>query len=194
MNTHIQENKGSGIGRRLLSAFFFLSAIAIMVCQIMLGIKFDQKIKGHLKLAADANTIELAEEELGIVLANIEAAGYTEGHTSIFYNKPTEDIGFWYRNLKASKEELAKVTNSSQLEKTNTLIKLRETLLDGGSEGKTRVTYPDGLARYPNNLMWGLVSWYALFAVCGGFFTMFSKEKWAELNGQQPTATNDESA
>lgn len=52
------------------------------------------------------------------------------------------------------------------------------------------MTYPKGLQRYPNNLLWGSLSWYALFALGAGFFFMFSKEKWAELNSQ--AATQDE--
>lgn len=188
MNTHIEKNAGNGVGRSVLSAFLILSALLIMILQILLSINFDRHVKGHLKLAADANTIELAEEELGIALTNIEDAGFTDGYTSILYPEPTEDISFWYRNLKASKDELAKVKNSSQLEKTNTLMKLRETLLDGGSEGKTKVTYPKGLHRYPNNLMWASLSWYALFAFFAGIYFMFSKEQWEKWNTAAATA------
>ena len=57
---------------------------------------------------------------------------------------------FWYQNLKASKKELEKTTNSTSLEKTNVLLKLRETLLDQGDK-KSKITYPQGLAIYPNN-------------------------------------------
>lgn len=61
MDTHIKKNKGFDTGRRLLSAFFILSAIAIFSWQIVLSAQFSRQVKGHLKLAADANTIELAE-------------------------------------------------------------------------------------------------------------------------------------
>ena len=46
--------------------------------------------------------------------------------------------------------------NASQLEKSNVLMKLRETLIDNGENGDN-LTVPDGLSRYPNNLMWGTI-------------------------------------
>lgn len=180
-NNHIERNS-SDTGRRLLSAVLILFATAVIVAQIIMSVNFSRNVKGYLKLAADASTVELAEEELGKALNYLEANNLTEGYTSIFYETPTEDIGFWYKNLKASKQELAKARNSSQLEKTNMLIKLRETLLDNGNEGKAHVTYPDGLQRYPYNLLFALLSWAAIFAFCGGIYYMFSKEQWKAMN------------
>lgn len=164
MNTHIDKSRPR-TGRYILAAALFVSALFVFGIQIGLGIDFDQHVKGRLKLAADANTVELAEEQLSMVIDHLESNGITDGFTSVWYETPTEDIGFWYRNLVASKQELQKVAGSSQLEKTNTLIKLRETLLDGGDEGKTKVTYPEGLKRYPNNLLNGSMIIYGLIAL-----------------------------
>lgn len=61
-----------------------------------------------------------------------------------------KDLSFWYANLKASAEELEKSKGGSLLEKTNVLLKLRESLMDDGSKG-SHITYPKGLAIYPHN-------------------------------------------
>ncbi len=168
--------------RYLLGALLILGALTIFGLQIMLKIDFSRNVKDYLKLAADANTIELAEAQLGTALDNIESRGWTGGYTSALYESPLENVGFWYDNLKASKEELTNIRGGTSLEKTNTLIKLRETLLDGGNEGKTRVTYPKGIQRFPHNLLYGCLSWAALFGICLGGYLVISPETWQEWN------------
>lgn len=42
--------------------------------------------------------------------------------------------------------------NATQLERSNLLMKLRETLLDQGENGKIVVTFPEGISIYPNNI------------------------------------------
>ena len=115
---------------------------------------FKQNVSGYLKQAADANTIELAEAQLSKAINYLEANKLTEGYTSIFYNTPDEDIGFWYQNLKASQEKLTSLGTVTPLEESQILLKLRETLTDSGE--KTRVTYPRGLEVYPNNGLWAV--------------------------------------
>lgn len=182
MNDPLIKKSTNVVGRRLFAALLILSALAIFTGQIMLSIKFKQNVKGHLKLAADANIIAMAAEELDHAIAYLEAEGLTEGYTSVIYDKPTEDIGFWYRNLKASRAELERAKDGDQLLQTNTLIKLRETLLDGGGDGD-RVTIPDGLSRYPNNLWWGLGTLYGLLiAIPLGIYFMFTPEQWKAAN------------
>jgi len=128
--------------------------------RIVAGINFDRYCTGYLKRAADANTIELARQNLQVALSYIEVNNLINGFTSIIYREPSEDIGFWYQNLTASLRELHKVDpDASQLEKSNILIKLRETLLDQGQS--TDVTVPQGISVYPENgfyAMWGLIS------------------------------------
>lgn len=133
-----------------------ISALCIVFYSIN-SIKFNQNCSGFLKRAADANTVELALKELNKTIGYVEKNNLTTGYTSIMYNTPNEDIEFWYNNLKECQDELSKITSeSSSLEKTNLLMKLRETLTDNGSEG-TDLTIPDGLARYPDNISWGLL-------------------------------------
>ena len=64
----------------------------------------------------------------------------------------------------AGKKELDEARGKSQFEKTNVLMKLRETLTDNGESG-TKLTYPTGLMFYPNNLLWGIVRGIGILCV-----------------------------
>ena len=129
---------------------FFLIGLGV---RIFCDINMDRNCMGHLKRAADASTIELAHQEMGIALAYLKNHQLTEGYTSVIYTTPDEDINFWYRNLATSQEELETALNNkaSQLEKSNILLKLRETLLDHGSSGSEILTRPEGISIYPYN-------------------------------------------
>ncbi|MFK8039592.1 MAG: hypothetical protein AB8B74_14975 [Crocinitomicaceae bacterium] len=148
--------------KNFLIALLATISIGFFGMRIYKGIKFKQNVSGYLKRAADANTIELANEELTKVIDYLEANDITTGYTSILYKTPDEDIDFWYKNLKASQNELQNLKSESALERTNVLIKLRETLLDSGK--KTKVTVPKGLAVFPNNKIWAFLMLIALIA------------------------------
>jgi len=154
--------------KNLIYLLLILFSFTVFGFRIMKGIEFRQNVKGILKRAADANTIEIANEELTKVIDFLETNNITEGHTSILYKTPDEDIGFWYKNLKASQQELENLNSTSALERTNVLMKLRETLLDTGED--TEVTIPDGLAVYPNNLFWACLMWAAVLAALFSIF------------------------
>ncbi len=151
--------------KNIASVLLILFSLTIFGLRISKKVVFKQNVSGYLKRAADANTIELAEEELTKAITYLEAENLTSGYTSILWQTPDEDIDFWYRNLKASQQELQTLESESALEKTNVLIKLRETLLDTGES--TKVTVPDGLSVYPNNKMWAALM---LLATLAGFF------------------------
>lgn len=128
----------------------------------------DRECTGHLKRAADANTVELSKQELSVAVSYLEENKMTSGYTSILYTTPDEDLGFWYQNLKASLEELNAVKpDATQLEKSNVLLKLRETLLDEG-QGSS-VTHPAGIALFPHNTgfaIWGILGTILGFVGC----------------------------
>jgi len=132
-------------------------------------IDFKQNCSGRLERAANANTVELAVKELNTAIQYAEAKGYTTGYTSVIYRTPDEDVEYWYNNLCASRQELLNLPDStSTLEKTNTLMKLRETLTDTGEHG-SYVIYPEGLQFYPHNFLWGILRWFiwiALTVIC----------------------------
>ncbi|MEL6133484.1 MAG: hypothetical protein AAFR59_08995 [Bacteroidota bacterium] len=167
--------------RKSLGFILILGSLMVFGVRIYDGITLKQNVTGHLKNAADANTVELAEQQLSMALDYLESNGLTEGYTSIWVQTPKDDIGFWYRNLKASQEELQSLKSSSALEKTNVLMKLRETLVDVGEN--TRVTYPEGLIRYPQNGLWAIITTTALLAFCTGIGLVLPKS--AFQSGEQ---------
>ena len=139
------------------------------------SVKFDQNCGGHLKRASDANTIETAQSELKIALDYIESHGITNGYTSVLYNTPDEDVSFWYHNLKDSYNGLVALNNSnSELEKSNMLIKLRETLLDHNKSGES-ITMPDGISRFPNNFEFGILRIVCFMFLAIGILIIWSK-------------------
>jgi len=154
--------------------------------RISKGIELKQNVTGYLKRAADANTIKLANEELTKSIKYLESKNLTTGYTSILWKTPDEDIDFWYRNLKASQSELSNLKSESALEKTNVLIKLRETLLDSGE--KSKVTVPKGLAVYPNNKLWAFLT---LIAILAGFIGFMIPVIEADKKSKMKTATNN---
>ena len=144
-----------------IGLIMILIACILWAVPVVRSIQFDRACGGHLELAAVASSVETAIKELDTAIAYLEEERITKGHTSILYNTPDEDIGFFYENLKAARRELATLPESStQLEKTNTLMKLRETLTSGGEYGDV-LNIPAGLSRYPYN---GMI----MFAVLAG--------------------------
>ena len=135
------------------------------------SVQTNRKCVGHLKRAADASTIKLAERELDIAIKYIEENRLTYGHTAILWTTPATDVNFWFSNLMTAREELHDLPpETTSLEKTNVLMKLRETLLDDTRDG-VRVTRPGGISIYPYNAifcLWCLVS--LLLAGCGFYF------------------------
>jgi len=156
------------IGILLCIPFLFWSG-----ARIYKNINYGIECSGHLKRAADANTVNLAKKEMETAITFIKSHNMIAGYTSVLYNTPNEDVGFWYQNLSASLQELNDVTDqSTQLEKSNILMKLRETLLDQGEKGQS-VTQPTGISIFPNNfvyMIWGWISSIVmLILMCFGF-------------------------
>jgi hypothetical protein len=129
------------------------------------AIIFDRELGGHLKRAADANSIELAKQELEIVVKQMEVWKMTDGYTSIVYTTPNEDVKFWHINIKACLTQINELPpDAKQGEKDLVLMKLRQTLLDhkGGQE---TVTEPTGISIYPYNV--GMCLWFWVSLVIG---------------------------
>ena len=138
---------------------------AWMAARVCYTIQFDRKCAGHLKRAADANTIALAIAEMETALAYIDAHGLNTGYTSVAYTTPDEDIGYWSKNLHESLAKLRSISpDAPSLETSNVLLKLRETLLDHSQSGEN-VTAPPGISVYPNNVAFAF--WGFLGLLCG---------------------------
>jgi hypothetical protein len=167
----------------MVRAFVFiccvLAFLAWIIIRVVSYVSFDRNCEGYLKRAADANTVEMAAKELDKALQYMESSNLKSGFTSVIYTTPDEDIGFWYNNITASRDELKKLDpKATQLERTNVLMKLRETLLDTGQ--KTSITAPSGISVYPYNcvlgallilsLVIGVISLIAVVAKFGDIF------------------------
>lgn len=140
------------------------------------SINYKQDVGGHLERAASANTIEIAKQELDVAIVNMEDRDLTDGYTSIVYRTPDEDVGFWYANIVASRDNLATLPpDADHLTVSNELMKLRETLLTHGESGES-VRDPSGISVYPSNgavAAWGMGS--AMFAVIS--FSLFASRE-----------------
>ena len=152
----------------LLFAAVFLSWTGV---RIVAAIQFDRNCEGYLKRASDANAIPRAMEETGKALGYMEDHALTSGYTSILYNTPDEDVAFWYQNIKDAHTEMAELDleKSTPLEKSNMLMKLRETLLDSGSSGDS-VTVPTGISVFPYNLLAVVTGLISLIGMVVAFF------------------------
>lgn len=140
-----------------------LISLTVFICIIVKKIDFVQNCGGYLKRAADANTIELAIDNLNFAIDYIEKNNLTHGYTSVLWKTPDEDLGFWYQNIKECHKELSKISpDASVMDKTNVLMKLRESLTDDSKNGVT-ITVPNGISRYPHNLMWGVLLYVSIF-------------------------------
>lgn len=140
----------------ILSLVAFLGVVGFRVVKL---IEFKQNCSGYLERAANATTTETARKELKTATKYLEQNSLTIGYTSVLWKTPSEDVGFWYDNIKAAEKELEKVTeNTTALEKTNILMKLRETLMEKGKDSDN-ITVPSGLSIYPNNLLMGILFW-----------------------------------
>lgn len=145
-----------------LSIALIVYAFIVPIICIVRGVIFNQNCGGYLEQAANANSVELALERLNVAIDYVEEHNMTDGYTSVLWKTEGDNIGYWYRNLKTCQEELKVCTNSSQLEKTNVLLKVRESLTDEGKDGTELIT-PGGISRYPNNALFGILNWVSLF-------------------------------
>ena len=150
----------------IVSSIVFGTWCSVRIC---CSIMFNLDCGGYIKNAADANTIELAKEQLCKVLEYVERHNLTSGNTGIIFHAPTNDVSFWHRNLKSAYTSLCQVPfNATELEKSNQLMKLRETLLDHRKDGDA-ITAPTGISIYPHNVafcVWGWLSVVMFSVMC----------------------------
>lgn len=163
--------------RTIIGSLLIIASLAVFGMRIYQKETFKKNVTGYIKHAADANTVDIAHEELTKAINYLEANNMTSGSTSVIWETPDEDVGFWYKNLKASQKELAELNSTSALERTNVLMKLRETLLDHG-EKSSKVTTPDGMSAFPNNALWVWLSWAAFIGFFAGVIISIPADQW----------------
>lgn len=151
-------------------------ALFLTICTVLFikGVTFNQNCGGHLERAANANTVELAVKELNVAIDYMEKNDLTQGYTSVIYRTPDEDISYWYNNIKNSRDELLQLPlNTTSLEKSNMLMKLRETLLDQDKDG-TKITKPEGISKYPYNIFWFFITSISIILLIAGIFIILA--------------------
>lgn len=149
----------------------FICVICIIIPLIIYGIGVSKTIAmdanciDFFELAANANSVELAERYLTLGIEYLENHNLTSGFTKIAIYKPTNDIGIWYENLKSAQaqlQELKQKEDLTELEESNALMKLRETLLNSGRV----VTHPQYISFHPNSTFWAwslILAWIFWF-------------------------------
>lgn len=159
-------------------AFYGLLAWIPMIIWFILSflnsLHFKQECGGRLTRAANANSLEIAAEELEAAVAYLEKNNLTQGYTTIIASlrTPDEDIGFWYKNLNDALHELRNMPKTTTpLERSNVLIKLRETLISS-EKTKDEIILPAGIQRYPHNLGWALSAIFFIFIAFGGLLVI----------------------
>ena len=157
-----------------LAILMFFAGLIVPAYCVIRSIEFRQECSGYLRQAADANTVELASERLGMAVNYIEEHEMTSGYTSVVWRTEDENVGYWYRNIKACQAELEAAVDGTQLEKSNVLMKVRESLTDG-----EKLTIPHGISRFPYNTLFGilrLVSYLLLAAGIVKFSVWYDEE------------------
>ena len=142
-----------------------LCIICILLPCIVYGVamvkclRMDANCISYFEMAADANSVDLAEKHLSLGIKYLEENNLTTGNTKIFIYNPTNDIGLWYENLKSAQTQLQELKTQeslTELEESNALMKLRETLLNSGGA----VTHPEMITFYPNHIGWSFALWF----------------------------------
>lgn len=142
----------------LLLMLTVIAVIFLGACLVK-RIHFKQDCSGYLKQAADANTPELALDRLNRAIEYVEAHGMTTGYTSVLWRTEDQNVEFWYMNLKACQSELESCLDGSPLEKSNVLMKVRESLTDDSGKYGTELTIPRNIVFYPDNAFYLFARW-----------------------------------
>ena len=162
--------------------FGFLGAIACFAflawagVRIYNNIQFGLNCEDFISQAASSPDPTIAASKLDAAIAYAERNGLTAGNTGLLFSYPTNDIGFWYRRMVDSRAILrALPANDAPLEISNTLMRVRETLVVGGKDGE-RIAEPDGIEIAPHNVAfawWGWLSFLLGLLFCGGALVAF---------------------
>ncbi len=162
----------------IIAIICFIVPFFSWIPSIINGIQFSANCGDYLELSADANSIEIAEKQLTKAIDYLEENNLTNGYTKIFVYYPKNDIGMWYDNLKSAQTQLRDMLvqeEITELEESNMLMKLRETILDNDGF----LTTPLGISLHPNFtiMFWLNVTLWVLW-VLGGWICILAYEKY----------------
>ena len=155
-----------------LAICFFIGGCIPWVYSIVQNIQFDANCGDYLRLAADANDIDTAEKRISTAIEYLEENDLTSGYTKVFVYYPQNDIGMWYENLKTAQTQLQEMQAGeyTELEQSNMLMKLRETILDddGSLTHPMGISFADNftLVFWLNMLLWIPCAFAGIMLIC----------------------------
>lgn len=139
------QNENAAFGIALF--FTVILTLLFVAIQAFTYVNFNRYCVNYLERAANAGTIDNAVQNMDKAIEYLKKEHKTEGYTSILYRTPNEDIGYWYKNLCDTTASLKSLSSeSTELERSNSLMKLREVVSDKGE-----IVCPPGLSLFPNN-------------------------------------------
>ena len=139
----------------ILMVIMCLAPFPNYIYSLAKAVQFGANCGDYLKLSADANSVFLAEKHLTTAINYLEENNITSGSAKYFVSYPKNDISLWYENLKTAQsqlQEMIEMGEYTELEQSNMLMKLRETLL----EDSGCVTIPLAISLHPHGtlLVW----------------------------------------
>lgn len=156
-------------------------AISIIACmglmlswctiRVVLSIRYDTHVTERLERAHSAHDLDTLYRELHRATDYLQLTDRDEGYTSIIYDTPSEDVGYWYRNLVQAQREVHDMLyfidegkERPPNNEINVLIqKVRRTIAPYGD-----IKTPQGISVYPHNLYY--FAWAILSIVLWGFY------------------------
>lgn len=127
--------------------------------RIYANIQFGLQCEDYISQAASSPDPKVAAEKLDAAIGYAERNGMTAGNTGVLFTYPTNDIGFWYRRMVDSRAILkALPPTDAPLEISNTMMRVRETLVAGGKDGES-VVVPEGISISPHNVAFAWWGW-----------------------------------
>ena len=148
------------------SAIISLITCALLAVgiRIYMSVQFDIHCGSYMVRAANANTVELARDQMAVVIKYLEDNHITNGTTAVVRNDPTMDVGYFYNNMKGAYLWLCNIqSDASDLTRSNVLLKLKETLIKDSGDARGNVDVPRNISIYPYNAIW--VFLFTLLAV-----------------------------
>lgn len=131
------------------------------------GYRFENNCGIHLVRAATAGSLEIAKSELDIGIKYLEDNKLTSGNTDIILKRTAYDVGYWYENIKAGRKDLDGLDGTA-LEKSNALIRLKETLTH--KDGTLKA--PTGISVYTNIVLFTILDIVGGFLFFGGVLSI----------------------
>ncbi len=169
---------GSRVVAFVFAILFTIGVVGMSIGTIVRWYDYKTGCSDYLKLAGDAPNIEMASQFLDRAVNYVESTGRTSGNSAYIFQTPENDLGIWYNKMKGAQQTthdlIAQVkrdpNSASQLVRDNALMKIREVVLDNGSQGGTKVTQPSNISVYPNQWLF-LIGW--AFTLIGAILCWF---------------------